>query len=79
MTTTRDEDWLKAARWDLPTDTDMFLRVIAFGRSEDQTKRALEQFMDLPAAEAMPVLLRADLVKRGLLEDENGDPNAQTR
>jgi hypothetical protein len=50
----RNADWLKTRTWDLPKDKDTFLAVIG-GES------ALEHFMTLPAAEAMPQDLKASL------------------
>jgi hypothetical protein len=50
----RNADWLRTLHWDLPTDKDTFLAVIG---GED----ALEHFMTLPAAEAMPDALKQAL------------------
>ena len=49
----RNADWIRTRTWDLPTDKDMFLAVIA--------PTPLEHFMTLPAAEAMPDKLRMEL------------------
>jgi hypothetical protein len=57
-----DADWLKGSSWDLPTESQEFLRSLG--------GMTLEHFMGLPAAKAMPDSLRAELLKLGHLEVE---------
>jgi hypothetical protein len=54
-------DWLRSMSWDLPRDKDEFLATIG------NLGLPLEDFMKLPAAQAMPGDLRAALMKDGLL------------
>lgn len=65
-------DWPKTRAWDLPREVDEFLDVISEGAPRDdiRTRReALNHFMDLPAAERMPVTLRAALVAGKWLDE----------
>ena len=64
----RNADWLKTLSWDLPTDKDVFLAVIG-------GEAALDHFMTLPAAEAMPTDLRGELHKAGLLGPKDTSPH----
>lgn len=52
-----DSDWIKSLSWDLPTDAKSFINFIG--------EEKLENFMNLPAAKAMPNSLRKELIKMG--------------
>ena len=54
-------DWLRGFGWGLPVNVDELLGVIG------STKADVEKFMKLPAARAMPVEVRRELVKRKLI------------
>jgi len=53
----RDADWIKTLSWDLPTNVDAFIRFVG----ED----GVNDFMHLPAAEAMPESLKNALANKG--------------
>ena len=53
-----DADWLRTLHWDLPTDPDEFLGSLIM---------PLDEFMALPAAEAMPQELRDALIAGGIV------------
>ncbi len=54
-------DWLRGLSWGLPVNVDELLGVIG------STKADVQKFMKLPAARAMPVEVRRELVKRKLI------------
>ncbi|HUY97266.1 MAG TPA: hypothetical protein VMW47_06585 [Verrucomicrobiae bacterium] len=54
----RNADWLRTLHWTLPTDVTEFL--LQIGGPEE-----VHRFLQLPAAEAMPQLLRDELVMHG--------------
>lgn len=53
---TRNEDWIKYFSWDLPTTWDGFYQ--HFLETTSNPRRAIENFMKLPAARKMPEDLR---------------------
>jgi hypothetical protein len=65
----KNADWIRSRLWDLPTDPDAFLALLAGrGASPEQQRAALADFLRLPAAAGpMPAELRAELAARGLL------------
>lgn len=66
----RDADWVKRARWDLPTSVGPFLWAIGAGDQRmpiAERRAAVDRFMALPAAAMMPTSLRRSLERAGLL------------
>ena len=61
----RNADWLRTLHWNLPTDMAEFLRQIG---PDD-----VHHFMSLPAAEAMPSTLRAELLMHGFVSSAEVD------
>jgi hypothetical protein len=62
-------DWLRSRQWDiLPATADAFLRALeVYDKSVDEQRKAIQQFMLLPAAIAMPNNIKEELIKNGLL------------
>jgi hypothetical protein len=55
---TRNEDWIKTLRWDLPDDLAGFLAALGVaGATKARIRERLQEFLALPAAEAMPQAL----------------------
>jgi len=66
----RNADWKRTRTWDFPS-FDLFLRVIKATDNLPLAERraAVERFMRLPAAEAMPESVRHELIALGLLDE----------